>query len=321
MKGRLVAGFLCVGALTAGLIASLPSQPSFDGATAGCSGGGCHTLTPGIVSAVAVGLNVTVTLSGTTAKVGGELVNGSGTVVSSNDGTSTNPFVLTAPGPGDYVVNAGYKSPSRDYATVNINIPDPVPIQLSSFVGLRISPRAVRLTWETISEINNYGFTVERRLSGEESFALIPNSFVAGHGTTNTPQKYEFTDEDAPTGVSDYRLAQVDLDGSVHFSESIRISSVTAVAGGIALTYELGQNYPNPFNPGTTIRYALPNSSHVTLTVFNTLGEQVALLQNGEREAGYHEVMFDASGLPSGVYFYRLTAGDFVQTKKLLVAK
>ncbi len=320
MKGRTVAGIICVGALTAGVMVRLSSEPTFNGDLPGCGGGGCHNLNAGIVSAYATGLSVTVTVSGTSGKVAGELVNAAGTVVASKTPSTTNPFVLTAPVPGDYTVNAGHKSPTV-YGTVSITVSDPVPIQLSSFLGLQVSPRAVRLTWETVSEINNYGFTVERQVSGEGSFAPIPNSFVAGHGTTNIPQKYEFTDEDAPTGVNYYRLAQVDLDGSVHLSEAVRVSSVTGVSEEVAHSYELGQNYPNPFNPSTTIRYSLPNPSHVTLTVFNTLGEQVALLQNGERESGYHEVKFDGSGLSSGVYFYRLTAGDFVQTKKLLMAK
>jgi hypothetical protein len=85
--------------------------------------------------------------------------------------------------------------------------------------------------------------------------------------------------------------------------------------------YSLEQNYPNPFNPSTTIRYGLPNRSHVTLTVFNTLGQQVSVLQNEEQEAGYHEVEFDGKILSSGVYFYRIQAGDFVQTKRLLLLK
>jgi len=83
----------------------------------------------------------------------------------------------------------------------------------------------------------------------------------------------------------------------------------------------LGQNYPNPFNPSTTIRYGLPTRSQVTLTVFNTVGQQVAQFQNGEQEAGYHEVKFEGRGLSSGVYFYRLRAGDFLETKRFLLLR
>ncbi len=83
----------------------------------------------------------------------------------------------------------------------------------------------------------------------------------------------------------------------------------------------LFQNYPNPFNPSTTIRYGLPNRSHVTLTVFNTLGQQVAQLVNEEQDARYHDVTFDGKRLSSGIYFYKMQAGDFVQTRKLLLCK
>jgi hypothetical protein len=83
----------------------------------------------------------------------------------------------------------------------------------------------------------------------------------------------------------------------------------------------LSQNYPNPFNPSTTIRYGLPNKSAVQLTLFNSLGQQLATLVNGEAEAGYHEVRFGGLGVSSGVYFYRLQAGDFVATKPLLLLK
>jgi hypothetical protein len=90
---------------------------------------------------------------------------------------------------------------------------------------------------------------------------------------------------------------------------------------GIPQEFRLEQNYPNPFNPSTTIRYGLPNRSHVTLSVFNTLGQSVSTLVNGEEEAGYHEVQFDGRHLSSGVYFYRIEAGSFVQTRKLLLIR
>jgi hypothetical protein len=85
--------------------------------------------------------------------------------------------------------------------------------------------------------------------------------------------------------------------------------------------FNLEQNYPNPFNPSTLIRYAVPARLHVTISVFNTLGQQVATLVNGFEEAGDHELRFDGSGLASGVYFYRLQAGDFVRTMKALIIK
>jgi hypothetical protein len=85
--------------------------------------------------------------------------------------------------------------------------------------------------------------------------------------------------------------------------------------------YSLAQNYPNPFNPSTMIRYGIPERSQVLLSVYNTIGQQVGVLAQGEEEAGYHEVKFDASALASGVYFYRLQAGGYVDTKKLLLLR
>ena len=85
--------------------------------------------------------------------------------------------------------------------------------------------------------------------------------------------------------------------------------------------FELAQNYPNPFNPSTTINYALPHTSFVALTVYNTLGQQVSQLVNEQQQAGYHDVVFRGDGLASGVYFYRIQAGDFVASKKLLLLK
>lgn len=91
--------------------------------------------------------------------------------------------------------------------------------------------------------------------------------------------------------------------------------------GALPQGFALHQNYPNPWNPSTTLRYDLPWNAFVTITVYNTLGQQVAQLVNEEQEVGYHEVLFRGDGLSSGVYFYRLTAGEFTATKKLIMLK
>lgn len=107
------------------------------------------------------------------------------------------------------------------------------------------------------------------------------------------------------------------------FSRAIPVGTTGVHGTGSELpkTFELSQNYPNPFNPSTTLRYGLPHASFVTLTVYNTLGQQVAQLVNEQQQAGYHEVVFRGDGLASGVYFYRLDAGSFTSVKKLLLLK
>jgi len=97
--------------------------------------------------------------------------------------------------------------------------------------------------------------------------------------------------------------------------------SVNEFAHMVPKSFDLSQNYPNPFNPSTTIRYSLPQQTHVTLTVFNTLGQQVSTQVNENEDVGYHDVRFDASGLASGVYFYRLQAGSFVKTMKCVIVR
>jgi hypothetical protein len=98
------------------------------------------------------------------------------------------------------------------------------------------------------------------------------------------------------------------------------MSDVTSLEG-IPLEFGLSQNFPNPFNPTTVIQYGLPKASRVSLEVFSVLGQRVTVVDEGERIAGYHEVRFDASSLPSGVYVYRLQAGEFTQTRKLVLVR
>lgn len=99
------------------------------------------------------------------------------------------------------------------------------------------------------------------------------------------------------------------------------MTSASTTANVFPSSFSLDQNFPNPFNPSTTIGYGLPERSQVTLTVFNTLGQSVSTLVNGDLEAGYHEVTFDGKNLSSGLYFYRIQAGSFVETRRLLLIR
>ena len=107
------------------VIFSIPvhfSEPGFNGTNPGCDGSGCHTLEDGLVSASVIDLQVAITLNGTTSSVAGELVDANGTVVAVNNSTGNNPFTLTAPGPGTYTVNAGFKNPNRRWDSVMVDI-------------------------------------------------------------------------------------------------------------------------------------------------------------------------------------------------------
>ena len=143
-------------------------------------------------------------------------------------------------------------------------------------------------------------------------------------GATAATKIFYVTLNAEPLGYFDVK-ADISVDGWVYWTDSMRVDVPgTGVADrneGPPVAFALDQNYPNPFNPSTTIRYALPNRSKVTLTVFNLLGEEVAHLVEGEKEAGFHEVQFDADNLESGVYLCRLQAGGFTQTRKLMILR
>jgi len=211
--------FLAIGISLLFIPMSIPT-PDQNGTTPGCDG--CHTLQDGLVSASVSGFDVLVTVNGTTSSVAGELVNDNGTVVSVINSTGNNPFTLTAPGPGLYRVNAGFKNPNpRRWDSVMVNI--------------------------SLTDV------------GENSFS--PSEFM------------------------------------------------------------LYNNYPNPFNPSTTIRYSIPEASFTSIKIYDALGNQVSSLVNETKTAGTYEVMFNATNLSSGIYYYELQAGSFTQTKKMILTK
>jgi hypothetical protein len=186
-----------------------------------------------------------------------------------------------------------------------------IPVELASFTAMCLKDKAV-LNWSTATETNNRGFEIERKSSSSDWEKI---GFVSGNGTTAKEHSYAFEDVDLPAGNLRYRLKQIDMDGAYTYSKETELNS------GAINAFTLEQNYPNPFNPSTTIGYSVPAASKVNLKVYDMLGREVAVLVNETMPAGGYEVKFNASGLSSGVYFYKLRAGNFTITKKLNLIK
>jgi hypothetical protein len=197
----------------------------------------------------------------------------------------------------------------------------PLAVQLTSFTVQIIPENFAKLDWTTSSEINNYGFRIQRRSGKDQPFADLAGVFIAGHGTTSEPQTYAYTDKTAGAGTWSYRLHQIDQDGSSHFSDEVTVSVLTGIEETAPIAYGLMQNYPNPFNPSTLIQYDLPKSGYVSLKVYDNLGKEVAALVDGEMAAGRHAVQYHPANLASGTYFYRIQAGEFTQTRKFILLK
>ncbi len=200
-------------------------------------------------------------------------------------------------------------------ALVKMHYDNIVPVELTSFTtSVLQNENAVRLNWTTATETNNSGIEIHRFTQNDNEWKTV--GFVPGFGTTTEPKSYSFTDENVTTGIYKYRLKQIDFDGSFNFSNEIEVE-----VDFTPKEFVLYQNYPNPFNPTTNISYSITKDGLVTLKVYDILGTEVADLVNEVKEAGDFSVTFNASELPSGIYFYTLTSDNFMSTKKLILLK
>ncbi|MGD8781542.1 MAG: choice-of-anchor Q domain-containing protein [Ignavibacteria bacterium] len=198
-----------------------------------------------------------------------------------------------------------------------------LPVELTTFTAL-ISDNSVELNWNTATEVNNYGFQVERKTikdKSENTWEKI--GFVNGHGNSNSPKDYSFIDNLTLLNLNQtfqYRLKQIDFDGSYEYSNTIEISLMKSLPNEVVLN----QNYPNPFNPATVISYVIPSrveESNIRLTIYDMLGNEIATLVNKKQSAGSYSYNFDGADLASGTYIYKLVTDNFTEVKKMILLK
>jgi hypothetical protein len=204
-----------------------------------------------------------------------------------------------------------------NYPRLKDNPDSALPVELSSFTA-KVSGSEITLNWQTATEVNNYGFDIELKI-GNGVWKSI--GFVQGHGNSNSPKEYSFTDKPNSGNNFTYRLKQIDFDGKYEYSPEVEVNLEVPVF------FSVKQNFPNPFNPTTTIKYALPSMGIVMVDVFNILGEKVTRLVNERKSAGYHEVKWNTAGFASGVYIYMIYVktdegnNDFRAVKKMILLK
>ncbi len=193
-------------------------------------------------------------------------------------------------------------------------IETPVSVELVSFKANKEDSK-ITLSWETETEKNNEAFEIEKSIDNK-TYTNIGR--VSGNGTTTEKHSYSYVDNTSLGVKLYYRLKQLDFDGNFTYSKTLEVTAVP-------IAFNLSQNYPNPFNPSTVITWQSPIAGRQTIKVYNILGNEVATLVDEYKPAGTYKVEFSASSklknLASGVYFYQLKAGNFIQTKKMILMK
>lgn len=189
-----------------------------------------------------------------------------------------------------------------------------VPVELLAFTA-SVNNSEVQLLWSTASELNNQGFEIERSINDADNFVTV--AFVEGQGSSTEIHYYSYSDHPDLNGVNQlyYRLKQVDFDGTFSYSD------VVSVSYDVPTSFVLNQNFPNPFNPSTKITYFVPNESFISIKLYDFLGREIKTLVNDFKATGTYEILFDASDISSGTYFYTMIAGNYSSTKKMIILK
>lgn len=199
----------------------------------------------------------------------------------------------------------------------------PLPVNLADF-SISTSNRDINLQWSTETEINNKGFSIERRMktADRQYSAWKEVSFVNGKGNSTSRVDYTYTDKKLNSGAYQYRLKQIDYNGNYEYHSPANSADMIIGKPG---SFDISQNYPNPSNPKSKIDFSMPFDGKVTIKVYDILGKEVASLINEFKPADFYTVEFDGSNISSGTYFYRIIAEGnnqkFTKTMKMILVK
>ena len=199
-----------------------------------------------------------------------------------------------------------------------------LPVELYYFFA-ELKPNYVLLKWGTATEVDNYGFNVQR----SSNLTVWTNlDFLPGYGTSNIPRDYSYEDTTAMLDSTYYyRLQQIDIVGGSAYSDTLTVFYVTAIRELNDVSgpkFYLFQNYPNPFNSLTKIKFEVAERQNMKLSIFDLGGNEIINLLNKEVQPGVYEVDFNSSHFPeltSGIYFYKLSGNSFSETKKFVLLK
>lgn len=242
-----------------------------------------------------------------------------------NGSTWDNNFVQSVNAANNYIeltLPTGQSWPTTSLFAVE-DASSPLPVILSGFDITAVS-RDINLKWSTETEINNKGFSIERRIkTADNQYSTWKEvSFVNGKGNSNNRVEYTYTDKKLNSGAYQYRLKQVDFNGNYEYHSPANNSDVIVGKPG---NFDISQNYPNPSNPKSKIDFAMPFDGKVSIKVYDILGKEVATLVNEFKSADFYTVEFDGTNIASGTYFYRIIAeGDnqkFTKTMKMILVK
>jgi hypothetical protein len=313
---------------TAGVITLSKVTPGMDGFNIGSLSDAGYTLLRKsaqywLYSNTASGSSYTLSIDGSSSQTGIDDPSNL-RVIHSADGSTFDLIGTHSAGSGSTAVRTAIPDGTSGRFYLGGRDPgnNPLPVELSSFTS-SVNGRDIQLNWITKTEVNSNKFVIERALVNTKDAAIIWASIgtIQASGTSNSSNKYSYTEKNLQAAKYQYRLKMIDNDGSYKYSNVVE----TEIA--LPKNFELSQNYPNPFNPSTKIDYQVPVDAKVILEVYNIAGQKVIELVNQDQSAGYYTVDFGSSKISSGVYIYRIVASDkatgnnFSSIKKMMLLK